>query len=99
MAERDGFRQFTFGEEPPKRGLRVPWKWLLLVAILGGIATYAWLYERDRIERAVDATLHPEAARPALPTSGTLYKWRAEDGSWTVSDRRPPAGTDYEVVE
>lgn len=99
MAERDGFKQFEFADTSARRRLNVPWKWLLLLAVLGGIGAYAWLYERERVEGALEAAL-PEAVRPA-PTdaaSATIYRWRAPDGSWTLSDRKPPPGTAYEIV-
>lgn len=104
MAERDGFKQFEFADTSARRRLNVPWKWLLLLAVLGGIGAYAWLYERDRVTGALDAALPeamlPEAVRPAPPDAApaTIYRWRAADGSWTLSDRKPPAGTAYEVV-
>ena len=27
------------------------------------------------------------------------YKWRDADGNWQISDRQPPAGTEYEVIQ
>ena len=31
--------------------------------------------------------------------SRTLYRWQDADGQWQVSDRPPPAGTEYEILQ
>jgi hypothetical protein len=68
--------------------------WILaLLALLFASATYFHL--------------HPEAlpqwaARTSIGQSlqtTTVYRWQDESGQWHVSDRPPPAGTEYRVEE
>lgn len=80
---------------PPARcagGARLAWIVVLLL-VLGGTAVYFKLYPEKMPEWAAKTGLGRD-----LQTT-TVYKWRDESGAWQVSDRPPPAGTEYQVED
>ena len=93
MARNDRFQQFEFADNTPERKWRVPWRWLLLLLVLGAAGTYVYVFEQARIEKMLKGT---PLERP--PTVTQAYKWRDAQGNWNITDTPPPAGTEYETL-
>ena len=75
-----------------------------LLAVLAVVAAAGILYVYFNPEVA-DSLV--DTARPLIedtplesePKKTELYKWRDEHGGWMVSDKPPPEGTDYELLQ
>jgi hypothetical protein len=100
MTRDDRRQRFTFGADAEERE---PWRptvpgWLKPVLVLalaaGAAAGYLYLVDPDLGRRILADT--PIAPPQSLTT---VYKWRGADGGWQLTDRPPPGGTPYEVLQ
>ena len=64
---------------------------IVLLAAFGGVVGYFYLYPESLPEWATRTSVGRN-----LQTT-TIYKWQDASGAWQVSDRPPPAGTEYQV--
>ena len=70
-------------------------KTVTLLVLAGGIAAAGYWYfnPQDRPGWVSDRL-------PVAPSASVqLYRWKNDQGEWTVSDSPPADGTPYEVVE
>ena len=66
---------------------------IAVILAVAGIVIYQNPEYRAWFERQSDEVL------PDAVTHNKAYRWRDRNGQWQLSDKPPPAGTDYEVVE
>jgi hypothetical protein len=67
--------------------------WLLLTLLLAG-GTFLYLNPEYRSQFA------NSASGIVTPVSTSrVYKWRNEKGEWQLTDRLPPDGVAYEILE
>jgi hypothetical protein len=96
MGRRDEFQSFEFSDATQARKRRIPWRWLLLVGLLGAVVAYVWRYQPHRVESALRGTPLEHKIIPSHPR--TVYRWRDTDGTVNLSDHPPPPGVRYEEV-
>lgn len=66
---------------------------LVFILIVAGLVLYIKPEYRDELNRLSDQAL------PAAVTQTQAYRWQDKNGQWQLSDRPPPAGTEYEIVQ
>jgi len=67
--------------------------WLLLgLLIAAGILLYLYPEYRERIFNSTSGIVSP------TPTI-RIYKWRNQKGEWQLTDKLPPEGIAYEILE
>jgi hypothetical protein len=67
--------------------------WLLLALLLaGGVFLYLNPAYYSRLVNSADLILTPVS-------TSRIYKWRNARGEWQLTDRVPPEGIAYEILE
>lgn len=70
---------------------------LLQLLVLVAVGGFAWL---QFVPESLQADLWSRLSRyiPADAGNPQLYKWKDDQGHWTVTDQ-PPQGREYEIVK
>ena len=71
---------------------RILWT-IVLLGALGAVAGYYYLHPEE-----LPAWAAKTAVGRDMQTT-TVYKWQDASGAWHVSDKAPPAGTDYRAEQ
>ena len=71
------------------------WRVLLgIVLIVAAVGAYFYVFERERLARALEGT---PIELPATTTE--VYKWRDERGRWHITDDPPEENIPYETMK
>ena len=77
-------------QHPAVKALKVI---VVILVITGIVGAYLYMHPELWKEWVKGTPLEPP------PTVTQMYKWRDASGAWQVSDRLPPAGTEYEILQ
>jgi hypothetical protein len=69
---------------------------LLILTLVAGLAAYLNPEYRTGI-RDLSSAIGLSDIVPKKTTR--LFRWRDAQGNWQITDRRPPEGTDYELLK
>ena len=71
------------------------WRVLLTIVVIGAAGgAYLYVFERERLARALDGS---PIELPATTTE--VYKWRDDRGHWHITDEPPEADIPFEVMK